>query len=153
MVDGPERGPERTLQEARRQPPAWVAAEASFFLTVCARPRGKNQLCRPVVSGRLQAIFDWREAQGLWVVHAGVLMPDHLHILVTVPDARQFNPLIAAWKRYTACHLGIRWHRTFFDRRLRRHESLTAKVEYIRQNPVRAGLVSRPEDWPYLWVR
>ena len=86
-------------------------------------------------------------------MHAGVLMPDHLHMLVTVPDAKQFNRLIASWKRYTSCQLGIRWHRTFFDRRLRRHESLTAKVEYIRQNPVRAGLVSRPEDWPYLWIR
>jgi len=153
VVAGAERGRERTLKEARRQLPAWVMPEATFFLTVCARPRGVNQLCRPAVSLLLKATFDWRETEGLWVMHAGVLMPDHLHLLVTVPDARQFNPLIASWKRYTSCHLGIRWHRTCFDRRLRRHESIAAKVEYVRQNPVRAGLASRPEEWPYLWIR
>jgi hypothetical protein len=27
-----------------------------------------------------------------------------------------------------------------------------AKCEYIRQNPVKAGLVGRPEDYPWLWV-
>jgi len=36
-----------------------------------------------------------------------------------------------------------------FDRLLRSDESLSAKWEYIRQNPVRAGLVADPDEWPY----
>lgn len=42
-----------------------------------------------------------------------------------------------------------RWQEGCFDRLLRSDESLSDKWEYLRQNPVRAGLVSTPEEWPY----
>ena len=78
-------------------------------------------------------------------------MPDHLHGIIS------FNPLIGMrktvsdWKRYCARHLGVRWQRDFFDHRLRRAEGYIEKAHYIRMNPVRAGLVERPEDWPFVW--
>lgn len=59
--------------------------------------------------------------------------------------------VITAWKHYTATQLGIRWQRDFFDHRLRREESAREKEDYIWNNPVRAGLVKRKEDWPYVW--
>jgi len=43
------------------------------------------------------------------------------------------------------------WQRESFDQ-LRRQESVQAKVEYIVQNPVRAGLVKTAMDYPWLWV-
>ena len=58
---------------------------------------------------------------------------------------------ISDWKRYTCTHGGIDWQRDFFDHRLRKDEGYTEKAHYIRMNPVRAGLVARPEDWPYVW--
>ena len=39
------------------------------------------------------------------------------------------------------------WRPRFFDRALRTVKEYNEKVEYIHLNPVRAGLVSRPEDW------
>jgi hypothetical protein len=42
---------------------------------------------------------------------------------------------------------GERWQPRFFDRALRSVKEYNEKVEYIHLNPVRAGLVSRPEDW------
>ena len=44
------------------------------------------------------------------------------------------------------------WQRESFDRLLRREESIRAKVEYMVQNPVRAGLVRTAEEYRWLWV-
>jgi hypothetical protein len=44
------------------------------------------------------------------------------------------------------------WQEESFDHVLRSDESFDQKVEYIRQNPVRRGLVTRPEDYRWLWV-
>ena len=41
------------------------------------------------------------------------------------------------------------WQRGFFDHLLRSAESYGQKWNYVRENPVRAGLVAQPEDWPY----
>jgi len=58
------------------------------------------------------------------------------------------------WKRRASLQWETRltepmFQRDFFDRQLRSSESYDAKWEYVRMNPVRAGLVERPEDWPY----
>lgn len=45
---------------------------------------------------------------------------------------------------------GIRWQKGFFDHVLRTAESYSAKWAYVRQNPVRAGLVAEADDWPFL---
>jgi REP element-mobilizing transposase RayT len=44
------------------------------------------------------------------------------------------------------------WQEESFDHVLRSEESFAEKLEYIRQNPVRRGLVARPEDYQWLWV-
>ena len=41
------------------------------------------------------------------------------------------------------------WQKEFFDHVLRSDESYESKWDYVRENPVRAGLVSRADDWPY----
>ena len=41
------------------------------------------------------------------------------------------------------------WQPGFFDRALRNDESYSQKWEYVRANPVRAGLVARADEWPY----
>jgi hypothetical protein len=44
------------------------------------------------------------------------------------------------------------WQDEFFDHVLRGDESLRETIDYIRQNPVRKGLVDKPEDYQWLWV-
>jgi len=39
------------------------------------------------------------------------------------------------------------WQEGFFDHLIRHDESHSEKWEYVRQNPVRAGLVKQPQDW------
>ena len=91
-----------------------------------------------------------------------VIMPDHIHLFVC-GDA-QFD--LTTWFRLLKPHLSkavVRqatadpiWQRGFFDHVLRSDESYGEKWDYVRENPVRAGLVSAAEDWPYageiVWI-
>ena len=56
------------------------------------------------------------------------------------------------WKGWLAKQHGIIWQHDFFDHRLRHDESLEEKANYILQNPARAGLVARAEEWPWVWM-
>ena len=57
--------------------------------------------------------------------------------------------VVTAWKRYAATQHGIEWQRGFFEHRLRHDESAWEKSEYVRHNPVRAGLVKQAWQWPH----
>ena len=58
---------------------------------------------------------------------------------------------MSKWKEWTAKEIGVVWQGDFFEHRLRHDESRRQKADYILENPVRKGLVSRPEDWPYVY--
>jgi putative transposase len=96
------------------------------------------------------ALYDKQENWHLLVL---LLMPDHLHALVSVGGDKLLSDLIQKFKRATTKFAGVRWQRNYFDHRLRNDESLVGKAEYIRQNPVRAGLISNADDWPYVLDR
>lgn len=84
-------------------------------------------------------------------MHLAVVMPDHVHLLLSFPPEKAFTETIRQWKRWTRSHLEIVWQRYFFDHRLRRDESYFEKANYILENPVRAGLVQDWEEWPHVW--
>lgn len=87
-----------------------------------------------------------------WQVGRYVLMPDHLH-LFCAPNHFPAKPLtgwIAYWKRLATHAQGEEiWQKNFWDTQLRGHESYAAKWEYVRENPVRAGLVSDANEWAF----
>ncbi len=87
-----------------------------------------------------------------WHTRLFLLMPDHLHALVSFLAEEAMAACWRDWKRFTAKQTGVCWQRDFFDHRIRHHEGLEAKAEYIRQNPVRKGLVAKPGDWPWVFV-
>lgn len=141
----------------RRQPlyhevPAWVRDDATFYLTINCRPRGKNHLAHPTVAETLRESLSVRVEKGHWWPSLILLMPDHLHGLVTMAPGQDLRKAISDWKRYTARFAGIGWQRDFFDHRIRHDESLSEKWDYIVRNPVHAGLVATPEAWPYVWT-
>ena len=82
------------------------------------------------------------------------LMPTHLHMLIR-PGAKSVVDFIGEFKKKTSDvaretrAIEQLWQRSFFDHRLRSHESEVEQSEYIRMNPVRAGLVHHPDDWPW----
>jgi REP element-mobilizing transposase RayT len=131
------------------QPPLWVETGAVFFVTVCCEQRGTNQLCiAPTAKILLDAAAHYHERQD-WFLRQMLLMPDHVHALLAPAPEKSLAALVGLWKRYTAGHAQVRWQKNFFDHRLRSGESWQQKSDYIRTNPVRAGLCREDETWPY----
>ncbi len=93
-----------------------------------------------------------------WWIGKYVVMPDHVHFFTTPTPGRDnlLPRAIGKWKEWTAKRIlkltrdtAPLWQPEFFDHLLRDQESLAEKWNYVRDNPVRAGLVERWEDWPY----
>jgi putative transposase len=88
------------------------------------------------------------------VVGRYVIMPDHVHLFVHVLNIK-LGEWIKGLKRALSAaivergHTESDWQPGFFDHLLRNDESYEQKWEYVRANPVRAGLVVKPEDWPF----
>jgi REP element-mobilizing transposase RayT len=138
----------------RKQPIHWLPQpdhpSPIIFLTCCTKAR-RACLDRDVVHTTL--LRAWKGADR-WRVGRYVIMPDHLHLFCApMPDANALDRWIAYWKSLATRALGedpgSLWQREFWDHQLRRGDSYEGKWEYVRDNPVRAGLVSRSEDWPY----
>jgi REP element-mobilizing transposase RayT len=120
-----------------------------YFITICCIPRGTNQLATPESWQAITETLAVREASGEINCRLLLAMPDHLHGLFGFPGSKPMTKTIAAFKSWLAKQCDIRWQRDFFDHRLRNIESASEKAKYIRMNPVRAGLVTHPEEWPY----
>lgn len=83
-----------------------------------------------------------------------VLMPDHIHFFVRGAAEFQLGKWINGLKRALSVGLGATskkplWQPGFFDHVLRNDESYGQKWNYVRENPVRAGLVANADGWPY----
>ena len=97
-------------------------------------------------------------------LYALVVMPDHVH-LALVPICRPHGPIpiaetMQAIKGASAHGIdkllnrrGKVWQEESFDRALRKEEQFEVKLYYMLENPVRAGLVSNPLDYPWIWRR
>jgi hypothetical protein len=108
-----------------------------YFLTICTRDRSR--------------VFIEANA-----VASYCFMPDHVHAFVEgIHEASDFTHFVRIFKQESAFHWRrttgrILWHRSYFDRVLRDHADTMSVVRYILENPVRAGLVTQPQDYPYL---
>ena len=90
-----------------------------------------------------------------------VVMSNHLHMIVDIPQGNSISNFMRDFKRMTAKEFyGIRnmksghlWQDRFDDLCLISKEVALTKLNYIHQNPVRAGLVEKAEDWIYSSAR
>ena len=124
-----------------------------FFVTVCTLhrrrfPSLKTAQATLVVYGT-RAISEFNVALGRYVI-----MPDHLHFFVRGDQNFVLGNWVKGLKRAILKAFPNEkdhslWQPGFFDHLLRNHESYAQKWDYVRQNPVRAGLVKFAEDWPY----
>ena len=133
--------------------PLWVdPSKELYFITVNCQKRWQNQLALAHVAEPLFETVRHRQMTFLWWPYLFLLMPDHLHALFSFPPSgKPLRLVMSKWKEWTAKDLGIHWQDDFFEHRLRREESRREKADYILANPVRAKLVSRSKDWPYVY--
>lgn len=130
-------------------PPPWVPDESIFFITICCKERHKNTLATPEIAKALFDTVTYREKLLQWNVHLMLLMPDHLHALIAFSHFQSMTKTISDWKRFTSKKLGINWQSNFFDHRIRNQAERDEKWSYVLQNPVRAGLCKKADEWNF----
>ena len=103
----------------------------------------------------LSTLFTYRD-QGKFLVHEFVLMPNHLHILLTpssnVALERAMQFIKGGFSHRAGKELGIAreiWQRGYVDHRVRDAQDYAGHRQYIRFNPVKARLAETPEAYPY----
>jgi REP element-mobilizing transposase RayT len=89
-------------------------------------------------------------------LHAWVVMPNHVHVVMTPLANISVSRIVFAWKSFTANRAntllgrqGAFWQKDYFDRFIRDERHFQAAVNYVEHNPVVAGLCATPEEWRY----
>lgn len=149
----PEGGPSPVKFRHLAHLPSFCANPIAFF-TTCTYKR-RRILASHECQNILHEIWLHSAHHDGWWVGNYVLMPDHVHFFARpAANARPKAEWVGMWKsvssRRIAATLAIGppiWQSEYFDRYLRSGESYSEKWHYVVQNPVRAGLVGRVEDW------
>jgi REP-associated tyrosine transposase len=124
-----------------------------YFVTACTFNR-RSILASAAIHQTFLEFAGAGENHGAYV-GAYVIMPDHLHLFITLEEDKELSVWMKSLKNSLSKTLRSvevappHWQKGFFDHLLRSAESYTQKWEYVRDNPVRAGLVPKWEKWPY----
>jgi len=91
-----------------------------------------------------------------YLMHGWSVMPNHGHTLFTPLEGYALDRIVHSWKSYTAHEAnkllgrtGRFWFVESHDRYIRNEAHFANALAYIENNPVKAGLCTRPEDWPW----
>ncbi len=113
-----------------RQPKFTNASACGTFVDALERVRRNYNLC----------------------VYGYVVMPEHVHLLVNEPERSTLAQAIKSLKQGVARRLALRaedsfWQERYYDFNVWSEKKFVEKLRYIHRNPVKRGLVARPEDW------
>lgn len=103
------------------------------FISALERARAKYQFC----------------------VYGFVLMPEHVHLLVSEPVRRTIASAIQSLKKSSSLlaidveRATALWQKRYYDRNIRDYAEFIEKLQYLHRNPVKRGLVQRAEDWAW----
>jgi putative transposase len=143
----------------KRQLPHREIKGATYFITFVTWERLElNPAARQLILDACK-FFDRQRYKILTIV----VMTDHVHLLIRpLPKSDteywSIGSILHSIKSYSAKqipnvmkHIGKVWQDGRYDRIIRDRRELYATWEYIRQNPVKAGLSTTPADYPYFW--
>ena len=116
---------------------------------------GACWLRRPEIAALVRDALQYFEGD-LYRLHAWVVMPNHVRVLVTPLGDHSLSGIVHSWKSDTANQAnkvlersGEFWYEDYFDRFMRDEDHFATTLDYIRWNPVKAGLCTEPEDWEW----
>jgi putative transposase len=134
--------------------PHWVQDGALFHVRLrLDLNKDQRALTEPRLAQHILYSANFYQAQQRWYITIFLVMPDHVHAIISFARDQVMNRIVGDWKHFHRHQNKVGWQEGFFDHRLRddeRGEQLEAKLNYIRRNPVAAGLCAAPEEWP--WV-
>lgn len=122
------------------------------FVTVCT-----NNRRRLLDNASFQdCIIDaWQQADA-WRVGRYVIMPDHIHLFAGLMDEQfDLDRWVRFWKSLVTKSINqkdFKWQAGHWDTRMRSADQYESKWQYVKNNPVRHGLVKNANDWPYAGI-
>jgi putative transposase len=143
----------------RRKLPHYQWTDKTYFITFATRnreilpPHARDLILETCLIGNGKQ----------YQLDAVVVMPDHVHLVlapledeagpISLPEILQEIKSISAHRinKYLG-RKGSLWQQESFDRAMREVENTLGKMEYVLGNPVRAGLVTNPFDYRWLWT-
>jgi REP element-mobilizing transposase RayT len=163
------------IEELKSLPPEARDSEKSLRIDALL-DTGYGSCCLqdPIVATTVQNCLFWFNGQR-YSLYCWVIMPNHVHVLFQPINGWTLSKIVASWKKFTArdiCDYRRRqganlsvglanqeigapkkmspvWQREYWDRCIRDERHFRCTLEYIINNPVKAGLVSYPEDWKW----
>ena len=140
----------------RNANPATILSPARTFFATTKASMGRRLLQSERNAGLLTDVMRSLVAEQKFQLHDFVVMPDHLHVLLTVGEAMTIEKAMQLIKgrfshRLTKelGHPGEVWQRGFSEVQIMNRESFLQHRACIAMNPVRAGLVDSPEEYPF----
>jgi putative transposase len=130
--------------------PLRISGPGTYFVSSQTQARHPHFLKPATAELFLETLQHYRK-EGNFKLHAFVVMPDHIHLLLT-PNELTLERVMMLIKGGFSRRLESKfpfWQRSFTDRRMRDKEDFLKHLNYIHHNPVRARLCQRPEDYPY----
>ena len=150
--------PHAAMPDFHRKPnrlgPESYLGRRAYFLTLCTEDRRKLFTKLEFIASLVTILRTTCTSQ-VFNGHAYCFMPDHLHLVLTGEgDGANLPRFMQAFKSLAAREswkhdMERLWQKGFYDHILRDGESLEAAAWYTFENPVRAGLAPRAEEWPY----
>lgn len=87
---------------------------------------------------------------------AWCVMPNHVHVMIETAEGFPLGDIVHSWKSYSAKQCNKMLHQTgrfwmpdYHDRFIRDETHFWRALAYIVENPVKAGLCEKVEDWPW----
>ncbi len=128
---------------------------ATYFVTTDTWQRRELFRKRPMAEIVEAKIFQYRN-EGKYLVHRYVLMPEHLHMILTPGISTTLEKAMGLIKGGSAFEIGKAiamkfpvWHAGFTEHQIRDRQDYETHVRYIDLNPVKAGLVKEAGDYPH----
>jgi REP element-mobilizing transposase RayT len=151
--------PVQSLQITRRNLPHWQEPGRVYFITWRCKDGGFLSPEERQIT--LEALQHWNRKK--WTLYAAVVLPDHVHVLAQPllrddEGAFDLGEILHSIKRFSARKInqargnqGSLWQDERYDRIVRDEAEFLEKWQYIRNNPVKMGLASTSEDYPWLY--
>jgi len=127
-------------------------SKQTHFVTFCCYRR-RELFLAPAAARVFESALErvrWRYALR---VYGYVVMPEHVHLLLSEPERETLTVAIKSLKQGVSRRLigdaPHFWQKRYYDMNARDHDQFAEKLRYIHRNPVRRGLCTLPEDWPW----
>ena len=117
------------------------------------RGHGSAVLADPRIAGAMTAALRYWEGKRYRLL-AWCVMPNHVHVVIRLISGHELGAIVKGWKHHGSKAVnhargqsGKLWQREYYDHLIRDRQELNRAIQYVMENPAKAGL----KNWPWVW--